>query len=529
MTSLTETDVDLVPIGTRLRWMLLSRAVLVALVPLGLLVTQADHAGLRTLLFIAVPWLLITVPTLTAPRISRVVARFTFNVTLLGDGILLCLIWRAFGGLGGPGGHVVWLHCAAVTLLASFRTGVKMAVWQGLLTLVSVEAAAAGVGGPATPFDLGDLIVYDVTLLTTVLATAAFAAVNERELRRRRFDSDVLRQFAFELAGERSVDEIIAMLGGFGVRQLLAPRAVVVTHRRHPETGADGDGAAVVVDAEGIVHRSSGPPGLSVRSVLSRALRRGETQLVTRLDRARDEWLASQMPGAHNLIIIPFVLDQISGVLVLESPRSRTGRVERRVRDTAEQATAFAGIALGRSVLSELVRSAADTDGLTGLGNRRLFDTRLAKEVERAHASGESVGLLMVDLDHFKGLNDRYGHQTGDEVLRQAARVLAGHAVDGILAARYGGEEFALVLVGAAAQVDAATGIAESIRRELWTADTVVPVTASIGVSVSAAGDLDAATLIRAADTALYEAKARGRDRVEVAGVETRVTAANIS
>jgi two-component system cell cycle response regulator len=518
VTSYTDADNELVPTGTRLRWMLLCRGVLISLVPLGLLVDEADHDMLRTLLVVAPAWLLLTAPTPLSARMGRAVARITFNVTLLGDGVLLCLLWLALGDLDGPGGHIVWLQCAAVTLLASFRTGVKMALWQGLLALVSLEAVAAGVLGPAVPFDMGDLIVHQVTLLSSVLATAGFAAVNERELRRRRFDSDVLRRFAFDLAAERGVDEIIGMLGDFGTRQLLAPRVLVHTQRRHPETGADGDAAVVFVADDGTLDRPAAPGELPGRSVVTRASRKGQTHLVTRLDPAHDAWLAERFPGARNLIVIPFALDQISGAVVLESPRSRTGRVERRIRDTAEQAVALAAIALGRAVLTELVRSAADTDGLTGLGNRRLFDTRLHKEVERARMSDEPVGLLMVDLDHFKNLNDRYGHQTGDEVLRQTAKVLAAHAVDGVLAARYGGEEFALVLIGAAARLDAATAIAESIRRELWTADTVVPVTASIGVAVAEGASGDVTSLIAAADTALYEAKARGRDRVEVAG-----------
>jgi two-component system cell cycle response regulator len=396
-----------------------------------------------------------------------------------------------------------------------------MALWQGVLALLSLEATAAGVLGPAAPFDLGDLIVYQVTLLSSVLATAGFAAVNERELRRRRFDSDVLRRFAFDLAAERGVDEIIAMLGEFGTHQLLAPRVLVHTQRRHPETGADGDAAVAFVDGDNAVDRLATPGDLPGRSVVRRALRRNETQLVTHLDATNDAWLAERFTDARNLIVIPFALDQISGAVVIESPRGRTGRVERRIRDTAEQAVALAAIALGRAVLTELVRSAADTDGLTGLGNRRLFDTRLLKEFERAGTTGEPVGLLMVDLDHFKRLNDKYGHQTGDDVLRQAAQVLAGHAVDGVLAARYGGEEFAMVLVGAAARLDAATAIAESIRRELWTADTVVPVTASIGVAVLPGDSGQVKDLIAAADAALYEAKARGRDRVEVARTDS--------
>jgi diguanylate cyclase (GGDEF)-like protein len=521
VTTSPEAELDLVPTGTRLRWMLLCRGVMISLVPLGLLVDEADHGMLRILMVVAPAWLLLTAPTPLSARMGRNVARITFNVTLLGDGVVLCLLWRALGDLDGPGGHIVWLQCAAVTLLASFRTGVKMAVWQGLLALVSLEATAAGIWGPAAAFDVGDLVVYQVTLLSSVLATAGFAAVNERELRRRRFDSDVLRTLAFDLAAERGVDEIIGMLGDFATRQLLAPRALVHTRRRHPDTGASGDAAVAVVGADGVIDRPADPGDMPIHSVVTRATRTGQTQLLTRLDPDRDPWLAEHFPGARNLIVLPFALDQISGVLVIESPRSRTGRVERRIRDTAEQATALAAIALGRAVLTELVRSAADTDGLTRLGNRRLFDTRLAKEVERARTTGEAVGLLMVDLDHFKSLNDRYGHQTGDEVLRQTAKVLAAHAVDGILAARYGGEEFALVLVGAAARLDAATAIAESIRRELWLADTVVPVTASIGVALTTPDVPGETALIAAADAALYEAKARGRDRVEVARTDS--------
>ncbi|HET9519104.1 MAG TPA: GGDEF domain-containing protein [Actinoplanes sp.] len=524
MTTQTDIDNELVPIGTRLRWVLLCRGVLISLVPLGLLVDGADREAVHTLLVVAPSWLLLTAPTPLAARLGRNIARATFNVTLLGDGVLLCALWLALGGLDGPGGHIVWLQCAAVTLLASFRTGVKMAVWHGLLALVTLHAVKAGVLGPPSDFQLGDLIVYQATLLSTVLAIAGFAAVNERELRRRRFDSDVLRQFAFELAAERGVDEIIGMLGEFGVNQLLAPRVLVHTQRRHPETGADGDAAVALVTNDGGVDRLAAPGGLPKRSVLTRAARTSETQLVSRLDSAHDSWLAARFPGARNLIVIPFALDQICGAVVIESPQRRAGRVERRIRDTAEQSVALAAIALGRAVLTERVRSAADTDGLTGLANRRLFDLRLAKEVARARTADEPVGLVMVDLDHFKNLNDKYGHQTGDEVLRQAAQVLAAHAVDGVLAARYGGEEFALVLSGAAARLDAATAIAESIRHELWVADTVVPVTASIGVAVATGQTCSDSTLIAAADAALYEAKARGRDRVEVAGADRVLT-----
>jgi diguanylate cyclase (GGDEF)-like protein len=186
--------------------------------------------------------------------------------------------------------------------------------------------------------------------------------------------------------------------------------------------------------------------------------------------------------------------------------------VDRRIRDTAEQAVAHAAMALGRAVLSERISSAAHTDGLTGLGNRRLFDTSLVRETERSRFTGDPVSLLMIDLDQFKQLNDRHGHQTGDEVLRQAAAVLRDNCGNQNLAARYGGEEFAVILSGCG--IDDAALIAENIRAALVAADTAVPVTASIGVATSLDHGTDAPAILRAADAALYAAKADGRNRV---------------
>jgi len=222
--------------------------------------------------------------------------------------------------------------------------------------------------------------------------------------------------------------------------------------------------------------------------------------------------LAQLFPAARDILVVPFALDQISGVLVMECRRTWSRRVDRRIRDTAEQAVAHVAMALGRAVLSERINSAAHTDGLTGLANRRLFDTTLAREIERSRFTGEPVSMLMIDLDHFKQLNDRHGHQAGDEVLREAAAVVRDNCGEHDLPARYGGEEFAVILGGCGA-ADAAD-IAEGIRAALVTADTAVAVTASIGVATSLGPDLDGSALLRAADAALYSAKADGRNRV---------------
>jgi two-component system cell cycle response regulator len=124
----------------------------------------------------------------------------------------------------------------------------------------------------------------------------------------------------------------------------------------------------------------------------------------------------------------------------------------------------------------------------------------------------------MIDIDHFKRLNDEHGHQAGDEVLRNVAAALSCECRDFDTAARYGGEEFAVVLPGSGP--DEARVIAERLRQAVAAAPAAVPITASAGVATYPAHAGDADTLVRAADDALYESKRSGRDRTTVsAGV----------
>ncbi len=164
----------------------------------------------------------------------------------------------------------------------------------------------------------------------------------------------------------------------------------------------------------------------------------------------------------------------------------------------------------------------ASTDALTGLANRRMFDSTLTKEWYRALRDGVPLALLMIDVDRFKPLNDLFGHQVGDAFLAMVGRVIS-HTVRraGDLAARYGGEEFAVVLpsTGASGALD----IAEHIRRAVLGIDTRAiveggyPVSVSIGVAatVPLAGS-GATGLLHNADAALYQAKRNGRNRVEM-------------
>lgn len=195
-------------------------------------------------------------------------------------------------------------------------------------------------------------------------------------------------------------------------------------------------------------------------------------------------------------------------------------RLEERVRDrTAALEAANQKLAL-----------LSTSDGLTGLANRRQLDHVLDVEWRRAVRHAGPIALVMVDVDHFKHFNDHYGHQEGDECLRQIASVLAHHAQrSGELAARYGGEEFAIVLPGADA--DEAGALAEEVRRAIvglampHVMSEFAVVTVSLGVaSVIPDGSEGVSGLIAAADRALYRAKAAGRNRVELMPTTRAVT-----
>lgn len=163
------------------------------------------------------------------------------------------------------------------------------------------------------------------------------------------------------------------------------------------------------------------------------------------------------------------------------------------------------------------LRRLSETDGLTGIANRRSFDDHLTTEWKRARRTAEPLSLLMIDADRFKTLNDRFGHARGDEVLKVIARLCAANArrpTD--LAARYGGEEFAVILPDTT--LEAARDIAEAIRRDVAVeaSKAEAMTTVSIGVASSnMVADTDPVALIRVADAALYIAKTNGRNRVE--------------
>ena len=160
----------------------------------------------------------------------------------------------------------------------------------------------------------------------------------------------------------------------------------------------------------------------------------------------------------------------------------------------------------------------ADRDGLTNLFNHRFFHDHLTREMDRARRYGGIVSCVIVDIDFFKKVNDTYGHQTGDLILKEVSGLLQKGIRDSDLAARYGGEEFALVLVQSDAEV--AVLICERIRSQIaampfLSADSPIHITASFGIaSFPSVGMKEEKNLIEAADQALYQAKEGGRNRV---------------
>jgi diguanylate cyclase (GGDEF)-like protein len=203
------------------------------------------------------------------------------------------------------------------------------------------------------------------------------------------------------------------------------------------------------------------------------------------------------------------------GRLLLYPPRGES--FDEESEQLAHWLAAQASIAIENERLHQTVKRQAITDELTQLANRRRFTETLAVEVRRAERFGDPLALILADLDDFKLINDRYGHQTGDEVLRRFSDVLRENVRDFDLPVRYGGEEFAVLLPETG--VEGAQRLARRLQNALLRlrlpeiGGDRPPVTASFGVAAFPAAR-SAEELLAAADGALYRAKAAGKNRV---------------
>ena len=225
-------------------------------------------------------------------------------------------------------------------------------------------------------------------------------------------------------------------------------------------------------------------------------------------------------------LVIPLGPDgRESGVLYL-TPREMDFSDE--ARELAHWLGSQASVALENARLHRLVERQANTDGLTELPNRRHFEEALEAEISRAERFGGGLALILADLDDFKQVNDRYGHQAGDDVLRTFASILRETVREIDLPSRYGGEEFAVLLPQT--DIEGAHNLAERLRRALASRPmttqpgSLVAGTASFGVASFPAAATPAA-LFAAADDALYQAKHAGKNCVVSADAGTIVRA----
>jgi diguanylate cyclase (GGDEF)-like protein len=181
-------------------------------------------------------------------------------------------------------------------------------------------------------------------------------------------------------------------------------------------------------------------------------------------------------------------------------------------------------MALANLRLRETLRNQAIRDGLTGLFNRRYLEETLERELSRGKRSGSPLGVIMLDLDHFKEYNDAYGHNAGDELLCALGQMIQETTRREDIACRFGGEEFLLIMPGAPMDValDRAQVLNEGVKRLHLQSASLKAITISAGVAIFPDHGSSGKEVIQAADTALYQAKEAGRDRVVVAASRSK-------
>lgn len=226
-----------------------------------------------------------------------------------------------------------------------------------------------------------------------------------------------------------------------------------------------------------------------------------------------------------------FYKGELEGLLTLDHKATKEPYVQSDI-DLLEALASQAIIAIKNAQLYE----EAITDSLTRLYHHKYFKLRINEEIERAKRYQHPLSLLMLDLDHFKEINDRYGHQIGDNILKKIADILKTKTRRVDIVARYGGEEFAIILpeTGTKGAEVVAGRLNQHLRGVIWVADRLrksieqeefkseggerIKVTLSMGISYFDGKDREfvSSELIRRADTALYRAKEKGRNRTEV-------------
>ena len=244
--------------------------------------------------------------------------------------------------------------------------------------------------------------------------------------------------------------------------------------------------------------------------------------LLQRLHETKNERIEIVLNTSHNsfleIILSPLQDEQGSLIGILLVLRNITDR--KRAEDEIKIANERLSAQLAKvESLQAILREQVIRDSLTGLFNRRYLDESLGNELAHAKREGKPVSILMMDIDHFKELNDSYGHKAGDQMLKAISRFLLSGVRQSDMVCRYGGEEFTIIMPGASledAKYRAETFVSEFRDLQVFREEQQLKSTISVGVAIFPEHGKTSDELIRAADTALYMAKKAGRNRVAV-------------
>ena len=412
------------------------------------------------------------------------------------------------GGIDGPLAFLFVIHALAAGILLSSRAGVRMLVLASV-AILSLDVVA---GDRVTPGRLPEGLMAVAVVWMVGGAGTLFSSYNERELRRRNAELATIRRVTLDMEDSLTLEEIFDDLSR-GVVEAFGFDAAAVLLR-------DG-GDMRCVAAHGITGAHDARIELRGRVAHALAL---AAPVVTPGSVARADGTLLPLLGPRGYLAVPLAED---GMLIAtrEGGRGRAGKLRAHEIDALDSLAHHARLAVANARLHAKVHSMAVTDPLTGLANHGELQRRLTFEAGRLErfstlkGQGHRMSVILLDIDHFKKFNDRFGHQAGDAVLKGVSAALRRSVRTFDIVARYGGEEFAIILPEAA--VEAAQEVAERVRRAVSAypfaptdGGKPVRVTVSAGIATAPDNGKTPARLIQAADIALYVSKKSGRDRV---------------